>query len=103
MAILSPNGPRRYLIVNADDFGYSARVNAAVLRAHREGILTSASLMVAEEGWQEAVAIARQTPTLGVGLHVVTTFDRATLPARDIPHLVDSMGKFPKDPLRAGL
>lgn len=103
MADLATNRSRRYLIVNADDFGYSARVNAAVLRAHREGILTSASLMVAEEGWQEAVALARQTPGLGVGLHVVTTFDRAILPAHDIPHLVDSTGKFPKDPLRAGL
>ncbi|HZT22784.1 MAG TPA: ChbG/HpnK family deacetylase, partial [Verrucomicrobiae bacterium] len=38
--------PRRRLIVNADDFGLSPSVNAAVIRAHREGILTSASLMV---------------------------------------------------------
>lgn len=93
----------RLLIVNADDFGWSARVNAAVLRAHKDGILTTASLMVAEKGWEEAAAIARDTPTLGVGLHVATTFDRALLPAGQIPHLVRSDGRFEANPLRAGL
>src|SRR5207248_7825508 len=90
----------KYLIINADDFGHSARVNAAILRAHREGVLTSASLMVAEPGWQEAVEIARQNPALGVGLHVVVTFDRAVLTAAEIPHLVGKEGKFGADPLR---
>ena len=93
----------RYVIVNADDFGWSARVNESVLRAHREGILTTASLMVAEGGWEEAVEFARATPTLGVGLHVATTFDRPLLPAAQIPSLVRAGGKFESDPLRAGL
>ena len=93
----------QYLIVNADDFGWSARVNAAVLRAHTDGILTTASLMVAEVGWADAVEIARDTPTLGVGLHVATTFDRPLLPAVQIPHLVRPNGKFESDPLKAGL
>ncbi len=93
----------KYLIINADDFGMTARVNAAVLRAHTQGILTSASLMVAEEGWQEAVEIARRTPRLGVGLHVVTTFDKALLPAGEIPHLVGRNGRLDTNPLRAGL
>jgi predicted glycoside hydrolase/deacetylase ChbG (UPF0249 family) len=43
-----PNAPPRRLIVNADDFGRSASINQAVIRAHREGILTTASLMVNE-------------------------------------------------------
>jgi hopanoid biosynthesis associated protein HpnK len=93
----------RYLILNADDFGYSARVNAAVLRAHREGVLTSASLMIAEPGFEAAVEIARQTPALGVGLHVAATFDHALLPADSIPHLVGNAGKFGPDPFRVGL
>lgn len=93
----------KYLLINADDFGMTARVNAAVLRAHREGVLTSASLMVAEEGWQEAVEIARREPRLGVGLHVVASVDRAVLPAREIPHIVNRQGRFLPDPLRAGL
>ena len=91
------------LIVNADDFGWSARVNAAVRAAHLKGILTTASLMVAEEGWQEAVEMARAMPSLGVGLHVATTFDRALLPAPEIPHLVGTSGKFGSNPLTVGL
>ena len=93
----------QYVIVNADDFGWSARVNAAVLRAHRDGILTTASLMVAENGWEEAVAMARGTPSLGVGLHVATTFDRPLLPPAQIPCLTRQNGKFESDPVRAGL
>ena len=93
----------RSLILNADDFGYSPEVNAAVLKAHQEGPLTSASLMVAEKGFEEAVEMARRNPTLGVGLHVAVTYDLALLPASAIPHLVKSEGRFPTDPLRAGL
>ena len=61
--------PRR-LIVNADDFGRSRSINEAVIRAHREGILTSASLMVNEPACGEAVALARENPDLCVGLHL---------------------------------
>ncbi len=93
----------KYLIVNADDFGYSERVNAAVLRAHREGVLTSASLMVAEPGFEGAVAMARNCPALGVGLHVATTYDHPLLPASEIPQLVGSDGKFGRDPFLTGL
>ena len=56
----------RRLIVNADDFGRSASINQAVIRAHREGILTAASLMVNEPAAEEAVALARENPRLRV-------------------------------------
>src|SRR6266850_1817584 len=65
---LAPSARPRRLIVNADDFGASPSINQAVIRAHHEGILTSASLMVNEPGFDEAVALAHETPTLGVGL-----------------------------------
>lgn len=58
------------LIVTADDFGYSSEVNAAVRRAHREGILGFASLMVLRPAAAEAAAIAKDEPALGVGLHL---------------------------------
>ena len=58
------------LFVTADDFGYSPEVNAAVLRAHREGILRFASLMVLRPGAAEAAALAKDAPGLGVGLHL---------------------------------
>lgn len=91
------------IIVTADDFGRTPEINAAVLEAHREGILTSASLMVTGEAFDEAVALARRTPTLAVGLHVVLTDGRSVLPHDEIPHLVDRFGLFLREPVRAGL
>ena len=58
------------LIVNADDFGYSAGVNRGIVEAHERGIVTSASLMVDEAGAEAAAAYARGHDLLGVGLHV---------------------------------
>jgi hopanoid biosynthesis associated protein HpnK len=59
------------LIVTADDFGLSVAVNEAVEDAHRRGILSAASLMVAGDAAPDAVARARRLPGLGVGLHLV--------------------------------
>lgn len=94
---------RRRLIVNADDFGRSRSINEAVIRAHREGILTSASLMVNEPACDEAVALARENPGLGVGLHLALVCGRAALPPGRIPGLVDERGGFSTDPVRTGL
>ena len=60
----------RCLIVNADDFGRSPGINDGVLRAHREGIVTSASLMVRWPAAVEAARYAREHPHLSVGLHL---------------------------------
>lgn len=89
------NRGRRRLIVNADDFGRSRSINTAVVRAHREGILTTASLMVAGDAFEEAVDLARANPTLGVGLHLTLVCGRAVLTADRIPGLVDGAGEFP--------
>jgi hypothetical protein len=91
------------VILTADDFGRSAAINAAVLRAHREGVLTSASLMVAGEAAEEAVALARETPSLAVGLHLVAVDGPTVLSQGEIPHLVDEWGRLPADPVRLGL
>jgi chitin disaccharide deacetylase len=61
---------KRYLIVNADDFGYSRSVNRGVIEAHERGIVTSASLMVDRAAAVEAAEYAREHPRLGVGLHL---------------------------------
>jgi len=61
---------KRRLIVTADDFGMSLEVNEAVEQAHREGILTCASLVVAGDAAGDAIDRARSMPTLGVGLHL---------------------------------
>lgn len=91
------------LIVNADDFGRSSEINYAIIRAHREGILTSASLMITGAAAAEAVDLAKQNPRLAVGLHVVLVDGRAALPPQRIPHLVDAAGRFPNAPARLGL
>lgn len=91
------------LIVNADDFGMSRQVNQGVIRAFSRGVLTSCSLMVSGDAFQEAVELARQNPGLAVGLHLVAICGKAVLPARDIPALVDSEGRFSAQPTRAGL
>lgn len=70
MAAASQCNSTRRLVVNADDFGRSSSINQAVVRAHREGILTTASLMVDEPAFGEAVALAKENPRLGVGLHL---------------------------------
>lgn len=90
------------MIVNADDFGRSPAINEAVLRAHREGILTTASLMVAGDAWREAVDLARANPRLGVGLHLTLVCGRAVLPPALVPGLVDARGGFSDRPVVAG-
>jgi hopanoid biosynthesis associated protein HpnK len=85
------------LVVTADDFGAAVAVNEAVERAHRGGILTAASLMVAGEAANDAVSRARALPTLGVGLHVVLVDGWPVLPADRLPSLVDSDGRFRAD------
>ena len=93
---------RKRLIVNADDFGRTHAINQAVIEAHRRGLLTSASLMVNGEAAAEAVILARQTPSLGVGLHLCLVGGRSTLSTAQIPDLVDAHGCFSNAPVAAG-
>ena len=82
------------LIVTADDFGASIPINEAVELGHRNGILTSASLMIAGRAADDAVARARRLPRLGVGLHVTLVDGHPVLPAREISELVGADGRF---------
>ncbi len=91
------------LIVNADDFGVSEEVNEAVIRAFKEGVLTSTSLMVTGEAFDQAVRLAKENPALAVGIHLVTVVGRSVLPRFEIPTLVDEQGNFSNNPTAAGL
>ena len=95
--------PARRLIINADDFGRSHSINQAVIRAHRDGVLTTASLMVNGEAFDEAVELARQHLNLGVGLHLTLVCGTASLPREKIPGLINEKGEFSNDPIRSGL
>ena len=101
-AIRNPQSRPR-LIVNADDFGRSHSINQAVIRAHREGILTTASLMVNEPGFDEAVKLAKENPKLGVGLHLTLLCGKAACSPGEIPDLVDANGNFSSNPVGAGM
>jgi len=89
------------LIVTADDFGIAPEVNEAVERAHCEGILTCASLMVAGAAAADAVQRAKALPGLGVGLHLVLVEGKPVLPPERIPNLVGPDGNFRTDMVRA--
>lgn len=95
-------GRERVLVVTGDDFGASASINEAVIRAHREGILTGASLMANGEAFEEAVALAREHPRLDIGVHLSLVRGRAVLPPAEIPDLVDREGAFSSNPVGVG-
>lgn len=95
------SSPRR-LAITADDFGADVSVNAAIEAGHRDGVLTTASLMVTAPATDDAIACARRNPELGVGLHLVLTDGQSCLPPHRIPHLVDTHGRFDNNMVRAG-
>jgi hopanoid biosynthesis associated protein HpnK len=78
----------RRLIITGDDFGMSVEVNEAVEEAHRRGVLTSASLVVAGDAAADAIARARRMPDLGVGLHVALLHAPAALSREELPDLI---------------
>ena len=82
------------IIFNADDFGISRGVNAAICEAHTKGILNSASLMVNQEFAAEAVEAAKKMPNLEMGLHLNLTNEKPAARPEDIPLLVDADGKL---------
>jgi hopanoid biosynthesis associated protein HpnK len=91
------------LIVNADDFGLSPEVNAGIMRAHRDGILRAASLMVAEPAALPAAELARDNPGLDVGLHAVVCQGRSMLTASRLGTAVSASGEFMASPVAAGM
>ncbi len=93
----------RRVIISADDFGLSEAVNEAVERAHRDGMLEAASLMVAAPAAADAVRRARALPNLRVGLHLVVIEGPAVLAPVDIGGLVGAEGHFPSDQFRLGV
>jgi predicted glycoside hydrolase/deacetylase ChbG (UPF0249 family) len=84
----------RLLIVNADDFGRSAGVDRGIVRAHHEGIVTSTTLMTNAPSTPHAASLARATPTLDLGVHLVLTYARPLSDPARIPSLVREDGSF---------
>jgi hopanoid biosynthesis associated protein HpnK len=85
----------KQLILNADDFGMTLGVNDGIIRAHREGILTSATLMANGEAFDDAVESARANKELGVGCHLVLVGGKCVATKDSVASLVDAGGNLP--------
>jgi predicted glycoside hydrolase/deacetylase ChbG (UPF0249 family) len=86
---------KRVLIVNADDYGLTAGVSRAILRGHREGIITSTSALAVGPAFAATAPLLADLPELGVGAHLAAVGeDPPLLSAREIPTLVDARGHF---------
>jgi chitin disaccharide deacetylase len=83
------------LIVNADDFGYTAGINAGILRAFQDGILTSTTIMASGPAFDDAVALVRANPSMDVGVHLVLVGGKAVAPSAEIPSLAKANGDLP--------
>lgn len=93
---------RKRLVVTADDFGLATEVNEAVEDAHRNGILSAASLMVGAPAAADAVRRARRMHGLRVGLHLALVEAQPLLARDQIPGLVGPDGWFRRNPARYG-
>lgn len=87
--------PCRQLIVNADDLGLADSIDMGILEAHREGIVTSASIVATGETFEPAARRLRETPSLGVGVHLNFYRGRTLLPAAQVPTLLGPDGRLP--------
>jgi len=90
-----PSGQRPFtrLVVNADDFGISERINAGILQAHREGIVTATSLVAVGRAFEHAVQVSRTAPSLDVGVHLTLVAEAPLLRCKS--SLIGSDGRFP--------
>jgi chitin disaccharide deacetylase len=86
------------LIVNADDLGWTEGVNRGIAEAHRNGIVTSASLLANGAAFASAVALASATPALGVGVHLNLSDGEPVSPPESVPSLVSDSAKFADGP-----
>jgi len=93
----------RRIIINADDFGLCEGVNEAVAQAHSEGVLTSATIMANMPAASEAVKIAKEMPTLGVGVHLNLTEGPPVSEEACVERLIDADGRFACSPIRLSL
>jgi hopanoid biosynthesis associated protein HpnK len=89
----------RRLLVNADDFGFTSGVNRAIVKAHTDGIVTSATLMANGPAFCEVKELSKQFPNLSIGCHVVLIDGEPVLPPAKVPSLTQS-GRF-RDDLKA--
>ena len=82
------------VIINADDFGLIQGVNEGIIRAYREGVLSSATLMANAPGFEHAVELAGQNKDLGVGVHLNILRGMPLSESRHVESLMTKEGTF---------
>lgn len=86
------------LIVNADDFGLHEEINKGIIKGYQEGFITSTSLMCSASAFENAVALAKENPGLGIGIHLTLVGSvPSVLPKEKISSLVNDKGLFPEN------
>lgn len=85
----------KFLIVNADDFGLHTEINKGIIKGHKEGFITSTSLMPSAPAFDEAVELAKDCPNLGIGIHLTLVGGVVTCSDNNkVSSLVDAQGLF---------
>lgn len=82
------------LIVNADDLGIHPRINAGILSAYRQGILSSCTMLMTTAYRDETVRDYVRPQLLPIGIHLSLTLGKAVAPPGEIPDLVDKAGNL---------
>lgn len=85
------------IIINADDFGLSKEINKGIIKAHKEGILTSTSICANGEEFNNAVEFSRENPTLDIGIHLILVGEKPLGEPNKIKSLVNNDGLFFSD------
>ena len=88
----------KYLIINADDFGLNEYINTGIIKGFKEGCITSTSLMCSAPAFEDAVALAKANPSLGIGIHLTLVGGvKPLLSPESIPSLLNEKGVFSLD------
>ncbi|WP_312460988.1 chitin disaccharide deacetylase [Proteiniclasticum sp.] len=87
------------IIINGDDFGFSEGQNLGIIKAHKEGILTSTTAMAGGPALSHGMALAKECPDLSIGVHLTLDALGPLSPLDRIPSLVDEHGKFVRFPM----
>jgi hopanoid biosynthesis associated protein HpnK len=82
---------RKQLVVNADDFGFTPDVNEGIVEAHRRGILTATTLMANGAAFDDAVRLAKESPSLDIGCHLVLIGGRSMVTGRVYPATIPQL------------
>jgi Uncharacterized protein conserved in bacteria len=86
------------LIVNADDLGWTAGVNRGIAEAHRNGIVTSTSLLANGCAFLDGVKTVSELPGLGVGVHLNLSDGAPTALPQEVKSLLNEEGQFAGGP-----